>query len=284
MPRISSKYQKWIKAARIAGLVILCLMLFRWFEHSQVYLPTRALETAPEKGSYEDFFLSVDGKRVHCWFFPARDITPRNTGRNELAFLMCHGNGGNISHRLEYVEVFQSVGVSTLLFDYRGFGQSEGKPGEEESYRDAQSAYHWLVNEKKFQPQNIFAFGESLGGGVASELAIREKLGGLILQSTFTSIPDVGAEIFPWLPVRLLSTIGYKTNDKLPRIGVPVLVMHSPADTFIGFHHAEKNFAAARDPKLFWKIEGDHNDPISSAPERFKEGLETFLSKYCFKR
>jgi hypothetical protein len=117
------------------------------------------------------------------------------------------------------------------------------------------------------------AFGESLGGGVASELALRETLGGIVLQSTFTSIPDVGKELFPWLPVRWLSSIKYDTHRKLARIKVPVLVMHSREDELIRFHHAEKNFAAANEPRIFCELRGSHNNGVWEQKE-FHEAIE----------
>jgi pimeloyl-ACP methyl ester carboxylesterase len=112
---------------------------------------------------------------------------------------------------------------------------------------------------------------------VAGELALRETLGGLILQSTFCSMPDIGAELFPWLPVRWIGSIKYETCKKLPRLRIPVLVMHSRNDGLIGFHHAEKNFAATNEPKLFWEINGDHNSPVAD-PKHFTEGIEKFLA------
>ena len=166
--------------------------------------------------------------------------------------LICHGNAGNISHRLELCGTLLATGASVFVFDYRGYGRSQGRPGEEGAYyRDAQ-AHQWLQH-RGFTGERIIAFGESLGEGVASELALRERSGGLVLQSTFTSIPDVAAELFPWLPARWLCTIRYDTLAKLPRLRLPLLVMHGRADTLIGFHHGEKNFAAANPPKLFWR-------------------------------
>ncbi len=134
----------------------------------------------------------------------------------------------------------------------------------------------WL-QQKGFAGTNIIAFGESLGGGVAAELAVREPVGGLVLESTFTSIPDIGAELFPWLPVRWLAKIRYDTRSKLPGLRVPVLVLHSPADELVGIHHAKANFAAANGPKLFWELQGDHNNPLAD-PKQFIAGLEKFLS------
>ena len=129
-------------------------------------------------------------------------------------------------------------------------------------------------------PTEILALGKSLGGGVASELALRETIGGLILQNTFTSIPDIGSEMFPWLPVRRLHRIKYDTLAKLPRIHVPVLVAHSRVDETIGFHHGERNFAAANEPKMFWEIAGGHTGTIEAGRARYLEGLKKFLVTY----
>ena len=171
--------------------------------------------------------------------------------------------------------VLLESGVDVFAFDFRGYGRSEGRPSEEGTYLDAQAAWHWL-NQKGFSGRDILVYGESLGGGVASELCVREPTGGLILQSTFTSIPDIGADIYPWLPVRRISSIKYDTHSKLPRIHVPVLVMHSRGDGLIGFGHAERNFKAANEPKLFCEIRGPHNDALE-ARDQFANGIEKFL-------
>jgi hypothetical protein len=248
--------------------------MLRYFEYSQVYHPDRVLSaTGAELGRpFEDvFFAAGDGVELNGWFFPGNTNPPRA----RLAVLICHGNAGNISHRLELCQALLATGVSVFVFDYRGYGRSRGHPSEEGTYRDAQAAHHWL-QAKGFSGGRIIALGESLGGGVASELALRERLGGLVLQSTFTSIPDVGAELFPWLPVRWLGTIKYNTLAKLPRLKVPLLVMHSRTDGLIGFHHSEKNLAAANPPKLFWELKGNHNDQLLD-PGQFIPGIEKLL-------
>jgi fermentation-respiration switch protein FrsA (DUF1100 family) len=209
---------------------------------------------------------------LNGWFFPART----NTSRVELVMLICHGNGGNISHRLGTCDALLSTGVNVFVFDYRGYGRSQGRPSEEGTYLDAQAAYQWL-RQKGFAGTNILVHGESLGGGVGAELALREPIGGLVLLSTFTSIPDIGVELFPWLPVRLLARIKYETHRKLPRIHVPLLVMHSRADSLVAFRHAEQNFAAANEPKLFWELRGGHNEMLSDR-EQFIAGIEKFLT------
>jgi fermentation-respiration switch protein FrsA (DUF1100 family) len=263
---------------RVAVILLLGILsgcMFRRFEHSQVYHPYRQLEASPAglgRACEDVRFKTDDGVTLHGWFFPA----DRNSPRAEFAFLICHGNAGNISHRLELCEALLETGASVFVFDYRGYGLSEGRPGEEGTYLDAQAAHAWL-RQKRFRGEQIIAFGESLGGGVVSELALRETLGGIVLQSTFTSIPDAGKELFPWLPVRWLSSIKYDTRAKLPRVTVPVLVMHSREDELIRFHHAEKNFAAANEPRIFCELRGSHNNGAWEQ-KGFREAIEKLFS------
>jgi len=249
--------------------------MLRWFEHAQVYHPDRVMVAsgAELKRPIEDVHFSAeDGVGLHGWFFPAKaDAT-----RAHLAALICHGNAGNISHRLELADALLETGVSVFLFDYRGYGRSQGRPSEKGTYLDAQAAHRWLL-KRGFASCNIIAFGESLGGGVASELAVREPLAGLVLQGTFTCMPDIGAELFPWLPVRLIGSIQYDTCSRLPRLKLPVMIMHSRTDGLIGFHHAEKNFARANEPKLFVELSGDHNDAVVERTQ-FIAGFEKFLA------
>jgi uncharacterized protein len=249
-------------------------MLLSWFEHHQVYHPGREMvATGADLGRpWEDArFQAADGVELNGWFFPANQGS-REGGR---VILFCHGNAGNISGRLDFYQALLETGVGVLAFDYRGYGRSGGRPGEEGTYRDAQAAHQWL-RQKGFAGRNIIAYGESLGGGVASELCLREETGGLILQSTFTSMPAIGAELFPWLPVRWISSIRYDTRSKLPRLRIPVLILHAREDELIGFHHAQANFAAANDPKLLREIQGDHNDPLGD-PAAFAEAIAAFL-------
>ena len=246
--------------------------MIRWFEHRQVYAPSPTLEFTPEH-PYEDVsFAASDGLKLHGWFFPG-------SKRADLAFLAFHGNGGNICHRLNFYDAWLELGVSLFTFDYRGYGQSEGTPSEAGTYLDGQAAYGWL-RKRGFAPENIILLGKSLGGGIASETAVREKVGGLILQNTFSSIPDVGSDLYPFLPVRLIGTIRYETVKKLPRIHVPVLVMHSRGDDFIRFSHAERNFATANEPKMLCEIYGSHNGTIEADRARYLEGLQQYLDRF----
>jgi pimeloyl-ACP methyl ester carboxylesterase len=256
------------------GLAVLWLF-FRWFERAQVFIPSRRLDVGPDAlgRAFEDVTLTTaDHVRINAWFFPAESQAPHP----DWVILLCHGNAGNMSHRLDHFRLLLESGVNVMAFDYRGYGRSEGRPSESGTVTDALTAYRWL-RQKGFAANRIIALGESLGGGVASELALRETLGGLILQSSFTSVADLGAEIFPWLPVRWLSTIHYDTQNKLPQIKVPVLILHSRTDSLVPFHHAQTNFARANPPKWLWELDGDHNEVIGLHPGPYRRGIEKYL-------
>jgi len=256
------------------GGVLLFAML-RWFEHRQVYIPSSRMDRGGEwlGRAWEDvYFKASDGTVLNGWFFPcgAESKCP------DVAVILCHGNAGNISHRFEKYSLLLDLGLNVFAFDYRGYGRSKGKPGEEGTYQDAEAAYQWLLS-KGFASERIVGMGESLGGGVVSELAVRAKLGGLILQSSFTSIPDLGSELFPWLPVQRMASIRYDTIGKLPKIRVPVLIMHSREDSLIGYHHAERNFASANSPKRIVELSGDHNETLASSFDAYRNGIRDFL-------
>ncbi len=266
------KARRWLVPT--VGLLVIALMLYR-FEHSQVYHPTRDAEyTTDDVGrpGEEVWLKSPDGLRLHAWFFPADKASPRA----RFVMLFCHGNGGNLTSRPGYYRAILETGVSLLAFDYCGYGLSDGEPSEAGTYTDAATAYQWL-RARGFAPENILVWGESLGGGIASQLAATQTVGGLVLQSSFTSIPDIGAEVFPWLPVKLISRIKYDSLNRLPGITCPVVVMHSRADTTIRFSHGERNFAAAREPKAFVEIGGDHNDALLANRAAYVSGAEQLV-------
>jgi fermentation-respiration switch protein FrsA (DUF1100 family) len=264
--------KRWFMLLRIGLYVLAIYVLLRWFEYKSVYYPSHTMEGSPGQlgRPFEEVFIPVErGQRVNCWYFPASNTA-------SPVMLVCHGNAGNISHRLDVASLLLEAGAGVLLLDYRGYGRSDGRPGEENTYRDAQAAFHWLTG-KGVAATNIIAYGESLGGGVAAELAVRERLGGLILQSTFTSTAGLGTELYPWLPVRLVSAIKYNTRAKLPKIRVPVLILHSRRDDLIAFHHAEDNFAAANEAKFLREISGGHNDALYSSRPAMLAAIREFL-------
>lgn len=255
----------------------LCFWLFfRWFERANVYHPTRSWWGTPDAigRTWEDVrFDTGDGETLSGWFLPASPDAPYR----DLAVLISHGNGGNISHRLSLYHLLLDVGVNVFAYDYRGYGRSSGRPTEAGTYLDAEAALDWLVR-RGFPEARILAHGESLGGAIAAELARRRPgLRGLILRSTFTSIPDIGTELFPWLPVRRLARLQYATRERLPAVRVPVLILHSPEDTLVRYHHAEANFAAAQAPKWLRPIGGDHNDQPDASPIVYAAAVREFL-------
>ncbi|MEO1249772.1 MAG: alpha/beta hydrolase, partial [Pseudomonadota bacterium] len=211
-----------------------------------------------------------DGVTLDAWFVPAPDA------RGTLLFF--HGNAGNISHRLESVRIFHELGLSTLIFDYRGYGQSEGTPSEQGTYTDALAAWRHLTEERAIPPSKIILFGRSMGAAVAAYLADQHTPAGLILESGFTSVPDMAAQIYPWLPVRLLARIGYPTAEYVSGVESPILIAHSPGDEIVPYTHGLALFEQANEPKSFLEMTGGHNDGFLVTGDPYVDGLDAFFS------
>jgi hypothetical protein len=238
-------------------------------------MPGRELEATPaDVGlAYEDVALQTrDGVRLHAWFIPVEQ--PR------ASVLFCHGNAGNISHRLDSIRLLHSLGLQVLIFDYRGYGRSEGTASEKGSYRDVDAAWHYLLEVRDLPEAGIIIFGRSLGAAVAADLASRTRPAAVILESAFTSVPDMAAGIYPWLPVRLLSRYRYDNLDKMALISAPLLLVHSRQDEIIPFAHGERLFERAREPKQFLEISGGHNDAFLTSRKAYTHGLKTFLDTH----
>lgn len=237
-------------------------------------MPSRALEASPaDIGlTYESVQLTAgDGTRLHAWFVPAP------TARGTLLF--SHGNAGNIAHRLDSISLFHSLGLNVLIFDYRGYGESEGKPSEKGTYLDVQAAWDYLLEERRVPPEEIIIFGRSLGAAIAAELASQHPSAGVILESAFTSVPDMAASLYPWLPVRLLSRYRYNNLDKVERITSPLLVVHSREDDIIPYVHGEQLFAKANEPKQFLEMRGRHNDGYHVSRKIYVKTMQQFLGE-----
>jgi uncharacterized protein len=263
-----------LSVLRIAAAVYIGLCLLLFFRQSRmVYFPLRPiLQTPADIGlAYESVTLTTsDNVRLAGWY------VPRAAARGTL--LICHGNGGNIGDRLHPIGMFHELGLNVLIFDYRGYGESEGTPSEEGTYRDAQAAWQHLAVERNTPPDKIVVYGRSLGGAVAAWLAGQVAPAALILEATFTSIPDMGARLYPWLPVRLLCRYRYNTLAQLEHIGCPVLIAHSRGDDMVPFAHGQKLFAAAREPKTFFELTGNHNEGEVLASPAYRRALDNFLS------
>ncbi len=260
----------------VAVTYALLLLLIFLFQSRLIYFPNvgRELAATPRDASldYEDVQLrSADNVALNGWWVPARDARG--------AVLILHGNAGNISHRIGYLKMFNRLRYAALLIDYRGYGKSGGGPSEEGTYRDAEAAWLHLVEARKLSPHDIVIVGESLGGGVATWLAAKYPPRALILASAFTSVPDLGAQVYPWLPVRLLARIQYNNLDRIPKIAAPVLIAHSRDDEIIPFAHGEALFAAAREPKQFLAMSGGHNDALLFARDEWVAAVGAFLAR-----
>ncbi|MEX1081012.1 MAG: alpha/beta hydrolase [Halofilum sp. (in: g-proteobacteria)] len=264
-----------LAAIALAVYGILLALLYT-MQSRLVHLPSvagRELVTTPADVGlpWEDVRLTTaDGVALHGWYLPA----PGEARRTVLFF---HGNAGNISHRLDTLETFHRLGVTTLIIDYRGYGQSEGSPSEPGLYRDAEAAWRHLTRERGVDPGRVIAFGRSLGAPVAARLAAEQPVGGLVLESAFTSVPDLAAELYPIFPVRALTRIEYPTRKFVTRVDAPVLVIHSPEDEMIPFRHGQTVYEAARQPKRFLRIEGDHNTGFQRSGDLYIEGLRDWL-------
>lgn len=256
-----------------AGYGLLLLLLYA-FQDRLVYFPVRELAATPGALGleYEDVRLTTeDNVRLHGWFVPAPEA--------RATVLLLHGNGGNISHRLERVALFHRLGLAVLLVDYRGYGASEGRTHEPGTYRDALAAWHYLTGARGLAPGSIVIHGESLGGAIAAWLAARTDPGALVLESSFTSAVELGAEVYPWLPVRLLARHRYPTASYLARVRAPVLVIHSRGDDIVPFGHGEALHAAAPGPKGFLEIRGDHNGGFLLSLDAYRAGYDAFLRR-----
>ncbi len=259
----------------IAGAYIIFAGFLFIFQSHYVYYPERVLLADP--GSIGlDFesvhFETTDGVELSGWFIPS------DSARGVILF--CHGNAGNISHRLESIQIFHRLGLDVFIFDYRGYGQSEGTPTEHGTYRDAEAAWRYLIEERQVNPNEIVVFGRSLGGAVASWLAQSQTPRALILESTFTSLPDIAAKVYPYVPVRLLLRFKYNTAEYLARINCPLLIVHSRDDEIMPFSHGRQLFEMAKEPKKFLEITGTHNEGFITSGKYYEEGLNAFILEY----
>jgi len=266
-----------VLAAAYGGLSLWLLV----FQSNLVFYPEIDREVAATpalaKLQYEDIHLkTADGIDLHGWYVPAPQ--PRGT------VLFLHGNAGNISHRLDSIEMFYRLGYSTLIFDYRGYGNSGGKPTEQGTYRDAEAAWRYLTEQRHIPECRIVLFGESMGGAVAAWMAARQNPAALVISSGFTSVPDLGQQLYPYLPVRLLARIRYDTRESLRSVTAPVLIAHSKADDIIPYEHGRALFAAANPPKQFLDLAGGHNDGFIFMRETWVKALGDFLGEHVARR
>ena len=266
-----------VQAAVVAGALLVVLiagacgvMFLR--QESFVFFPERALTGTPADLGlpYESVQLrTADGLALGAWWVPS------DRARGALVF--AHGNGGNISHRLDKLRLLHTLGIAVLAFDYRGYGESEGRPSEDGTYRDMDAAVGYAAIERGVPQSKLLYLGESLGGAVAVEAASRRAPAGLVLESTFTSVRAMARVHYPWLATRLFLTIRYDSLSRIRALACPVLILHSPDDDIVPYAMGRELFAAARGPKTFADLVGGHNGGGIVASPQARRAFEAFL-------
>jgi len=253
-------------------------MLFL-FQSRLLYFPDRELSATPQDAGlpFEEVLLTAaDGVKIHAWFVPA--------DASRGAVLFCHGNAGNISNRLYTLSFFRRLGMDTLIFDYRGYGRSEGSPSEAGTYLDAEAAWKYLTRRRQVPPERIVVFGRSLGGAVAARIARDHGPAALIVESAFTSIPDLAARMYPVFPVRMLCRFSYNTLEYTKHARCATLVVHSRDDEMIPYSHGRQIFEAANQPKEFLDISGGHNEGFVNCSQLHEETFDRFIREHLARR
>ncbi len=239
-----------------------------------IFRPTRALHATPAALGlgFEDAYIpTADGQRLHAWFVPHTAAS--------ATVLFFHGNAGNIADRLTTVARLHELGLNVLMLEYRGYGLSSGRPSERGTYADATGAWRYLTVERQHQPSDIIIYGRPLGGAVAIELASRTAPRALIAESTFTSVADIAAEIYPYLPTRLLLRYEYPSVDHIQRVSAPILIAHSEDDELIPFRHGQRLLHSAPDPKRFYRLRGSHNEAFVRSGHAYYRFLDQFVGR-----
>lgn len=258
---------------KILLIYFLILVVLLVIQNRLIFRPTRNFPFRPAQFGLkpeEIFFSSSDGTRLHGWFFDA--------GKDAPCLLFCHGNAGNISDRLANVKLLLKLPVNVFIFDYRGYGKSEGSPTEAGVYEDAESAWRFVHEKKGFAASRIVVFGRSLGGAVAAELALRRPLKALILESTFFSLKDLVGKIFPYALFYPFIPDKFNTGRKIGKVHVPLFIIHGDQDRTVPWSHGKKLFDTANTPKKFWLVKGAHHtDAYEVAPAEYLERLRDFI-------
>jgi len=262
-------------AVAYIAVVVLAFAFQDWL----LFQPSSRIVATPDRAGmdYETVHLDTeDGESLHGWWIPARG----GAASARATLLFFHGNAGNISGRLESVQQFHHLGLNVLIFDYRGYGQSSGSPSEDGLYRDADAAWRYVTETRGVEPSEIVLFGRSMGGGPATWLAQHTDPRAVILESVFTSVPDIAAHHYSFLPVRYLTRMQFDNVSRVGDLGAPLLVIHSRDDRIVPFDHGRQLYDAAAEPKQFLEIRGGHNDGFLVSSERYLTAIDGFLGEH----
>ncbi len=259
----------------LGAALVLVTILVRIFENRFIYFPPRYPEGFSPPEAYglhleEVWLMTEDGVKLNAWFLP-NPASPK-------VLLWFHGNAENIGMGLEQMKAFSRFGSNLLAVDFRGYGKSEGKPDEPGVYRDADAAYRYLVEARHFEPRNIFIYGHSLGGAVATDLASRHECGGLIVESSLSSAREMARRILRIPFMEYVTKTRFDSVGKIARVRAPVLIIHGTQDKVIPFTMGQELYQAARQPKSFMPIEGaGHDDPFQVGGQKYFDRLKAFI-------
>ena len=263
----------------IAAVYVAVCVLVYIFQARMIYFPSREYECSPADVGldYELVALATsDGLKLSAWYIAHDDAIG--------SAIFCHGNAGNISHRLATIKALnRRMKLNVLVFDYRGFGQSEGRPDEPGLYKDAQAAWDYLVTTKGESSDRVVLIGRSLGGAVAIDLAKRHEPAALLVESTFTSLIGVAKAHYGLLPVDLLLRHRYESIDKIGDLRCPKLFFHGLDDSLVPFQQGRELFEAAGEPKQFIETPGGHNDAGFLYNDEYLEKTRVFLESVLSK-
>jgi len=264
----------WLITLIFCGIVLLT-MTTNALERMFIYFPTREIEADPsviELEYLEVHTTTQDGVRLHGWFVPQPGA--------RCTLLIFHGNAGNISHRIGWIQMLHELNTHVMIIDYRGYGRSEGKPFEEGLYLDALAAYDWWSKERAGDRSKLVLIGESLGGAVAIDLASKVPVDGLVLQSTFTTAWDMAKALIPIGLLQPLTGVKFDSAAKIRKISCPKLFIHGNRDDIVPFDLGRKLFYLAPPPKEFYEVAGaSHNDLLFIAGPEYVKQLGQFLSQ-----
>jgi len=252
--------------------LLICALLFV-FQERLVYLPSRQLGADPAQIglAFEDQRIqTADGISLHAWWVPA-------DGASRGALLFCHGNAGNISHRLETLRILHELDLDVLLFDYRGYGRSEGTPSEDGTYADVAACHDWLT-ARGVAPERLIVMGRSLGAAPAVWLAEQRPAAALIMESPFRSLPAVAADHYPWLPTGWLCRFAYDNEQRLTDMRLPMLLLHSRDDRIVPYHHGRQLADMLGERAEFVELRGDHNSGFLLTPG-YQDRLAGFVER-----
>lgn len=272
------RFIKWtlIIIPALAVLFYLVLLAGLWAMQERLMFgraDTEIREMPDARGwSYEEVWCDVDGEKTHGWWIPLEN--------ERGAILFSHGSGRNISGYLEDVALYREAGFSVLLYDYGGYGASGGAASEARCYADARAMWDYLVDVRKMSADRIVLAGSSMGGGVTLGLAVQVSPAALILESTFTSVPDVLSEAYPFIPARWICRIQFRNIDRIGQLRCPVMVVHSREDRVVPFGHGRKLFETANVPKVFVEISGAHHGGKFSSRDIYLRHLVEFVENH----